>query len=73
MINAFGSRPVIDIHAGSEIAYRMLEAFSESNNVQERLSAIARERAQWKTYDARMCLFPELDEDDLKDLCFGMK
>lgn len=73
MINAFGSRPITDIHAGAEVASRMLEASNESNHTQGRLSAIARERAEWKRYDAQMCLFPELDEDDLKDLCFGMK
>jgi hypothetical protein len=55
------------------MAYRMLEAFNESNIVQIHLSKIVHERSNWKKYDARMCLFPELDANDLRDLCFGMK
>ncbi len=34
LINAFGLRPVSDIHSGSEMAFRMLEAFNKSNDVQ---------------------------------------
>ena len=73
LINAFGSRPVSDTHSDTEIASLMLEAFNESNAAQIRLSKIATERTEWRTYDAKMCPFPELDEDDLRRLCFGMK
>ncbi len=73
LINAYGSRPVSDIHSGSEMAYRMLQAFNELNDIQIHLSKIAMERSEWKKYDAQMCLFPELDEQDLGNLYFGMK
>ncbi|CAF2876294.1 unnamed protein product [Rotaria sp. Silwood2] len=71
LINAFRPRPVSDIHAGSELAYRMLEKFNEQTNIQVRLSQIAKERSDWKKYDAQMCLFPELSQDDVRSLCCG--
>lgn len=55
------------------MALRMLEAYNESKSNQERLSRIATERSAWVKYDARMCLFPELDESDLRNLCCGKK
>jgi len=55
------------------MASRILEAFNESNAVPIRLSKIVTERSEWRTYDAKMCPFPELDEDDLRSLCFGTK
>jgi len=73
LINAFSLRPIPDIHSDSEMAYRMLEAFNESNNVQIRLSQIVKEKSNRIKYDARMCPFPELDANDLRDLLFGMK
>ena len=60
MINTFGSRPITHIHAGVETASRMLEAFNQSNHVQERLSAIARERAEWKAYMLRCVSYQNL-------------
>jgi hypothetical protein len=66
-------RPVSDIHAGSEMAFSMLEAYNQSTDIQMRLSKIATERSQWVKYDAKMCLFPQLDEHDLRKLCFGRK
>ncbi|CAF2876276.1 unnamed protein product, partial [Rotaria sp. Silwood2] len=69
LINAFRPRPVSDIQAGSEVAYYMLEKFNQQNNIQLRLSEIAKERSGWKTYDASMCLFPELSQDDVRTLC----
>ena len=62
-----------DIHAGCELAHHMLEKFNEQTNIQIHLSQIAKERSDWKTYDARMCLFPELSQDDVRSLCCGMK
>ena len=73
IINAFRPRPVSDIHAGSEIAYRMLEKFNKQNENQMRLSQVAKERSDWIKYDARMCLFPELSQDDVRNLCFCIK
>ena len=73
LINAFRPRPVSDIYAGSEIAYRMLEKFNQQNDIQIRLSQVAKERSDWKKYDAQMCLFPGLSRDDVRNLCFGMK
>jgi len=73
LINAFYKRPVSDIHAGSEMAYLMLEKFNTQNDIQMYLSQVARERSDWKKYDAQMCLFPELSRDDVINLCFGMK
>ena len=73
LVNAFGSRPVSDIHSESEMAFRMLEAFNESNDVQMRLSKIVVEKFEWVKYDAKMLLFPELDEQHLRNLCFRMK
>ena len=70
--NAFRPRCVRDSLAGSEVAYYMLEKFNQQNNIQLRLSEIAKERSDWKTYDARVCLFPELCLDDARTLCFGM-
>ncbi|CAF4762843.1 unnamed protein product, partial [Rotaria sp. Silwood2] len=72
LINAFRPRPVSDIQAGSEVAYYMLQKFNQQNNIQLRLSEIAKERSGWKTYDANMCLFPELSQDDVRTLCCGM-
>jgi len=73
LINCFALRPVSDIHAGSEMAFRMLEAYNQSHDIQVRLSKVATERSEWVKYDAKMCLFPQLDEEDLQKLCFGRK
>lgn len=73
LINAFCQTPVSDIHEGRESALQMLKVFNEANHVQTRLKRILNERLEWKKYDARMCLFPELDEADLRNLCFGRK
>jgi hypothetical protein len=73
LINAFRSRPVSDIHASSEMAYRMLEQFNKQNDIQMRLFQVAKERSDWKKYDAQMCFFPELSPHDVRNLCFGTK
>ena len=72
LINALRPRCVPDLLAGSEVAYYMLEKFNQQNNIQLRLPEIAKERFDWKTYDARVCLFPELSQDDVRTLCCGM-
>ena len=72
LINAFRLRPVTDIHTGSEMAYRMLEKLDQQNDIQIHLSQVAKERSNWKKFDAQMCLFPELSQDDVRNLCFGM-
>ena len=73
LINAFGSRPVSDIHSGSEMTFRTLEAFKESNDVQMRLLKIVAARSVWVKYETKMLPLPELDEENLRNLCFGMK
>ena len=73
LINAFKVRSVKDVDKGSELAFRMLDAYNESNNIQLHLSKIVTERSEWRKYDAKMCPFPELDEGDLQHLCFGRK
>ncbi len=73
LIYAFASRPVSDIHAGSERAFHMLEAFNKSTDIQMRLSKIVTEQSEWIQYDAKMCPFLELDKDDLQNLCFGIE
>ncbi|CAM4847138.1 unnamed protein product [Rotaria magnacalcarata] len=71
IINAFFPKPVSDIHAGAEIAYRMLEKIDQENNIQMHLCHISKERSDWKKYDAKMCIFPELSADDVRSLCCG--
>ena len=48
-------------------------SFNKQNENQMRLSQVAKERSDWIKYDARMCLFPELSQDDVRNLCFGIK
>ena len=72
LINAFRPRCLPDLLAGCEVAYYMLEKFNQQNNIQLRLPEIAKERSGWKTYDARVCLFPELSQDDVRTLCCVM-
>ena len=73
LINAYGSRCVKDIYSGAEMATRMLEKCRKINPVQARLAEMIREKMQWKKYDAQMFCFPELTEDDVRNLCFGKK
>ena len=46
----------------------MLEKFHKQNENQMRLSQVAKERSDEIKYDVRMCLFPELSQDDVCNL-----
>jgi hypothetical protein len=73
LINAYGSRCIKDIHSGAEMAAHMLEKCQKTNPVQVRLVEMIKEKMEWKIYDAQLLFFPELTEDDLRNLCFGKK
>jgi hypothetical protein len=51
----------------------MLEKIDQQNNIQMRLYQIVKERSDWKKYDAKWCIFPELSADDVRILCCGRK
>ncbi|CAF2041646.1 unnamed protein product [Rotaria magnacalcarata] len=71
LINAYGSRCVQDIHSGTEIATQMLQKCQTTNSVQLRLLELLETKLQWKKYDAQLLIFPELTEQELRNICYG--
>ena len=71
LINAYGPRYIKDIHFGAEMAHDMLDKCQKPNPVQMRLVELTKEKMHWKKYDAQLLLFPELTEEDVRNLCFG--
>ncbi|CAF4885433.1 unnamed protein product [Rotaria socialis] len=71
LINAYGSRCVQDIHSGTEMATQMLQKCQTTNPVPLRLLELLETKLQWKKYDAQLLIFPELPEQELRNLCYG--
>jgi hypothetical protein len=54
------------------MAMQMRAQFHRQNQLQERLEKLDKERKLvWKKYDAQMCIFPSLTEDEVRNICFG--
>ncbi len=71
-INAFGSRATNNNHDGRDMAIQMRDQFHKKNMLQERLNQLNnRKKLVWKKYDAQMCIFPSLTEDDVRNIAFG--
>lgn len=71
-INAFSSRATTNIDSGYEVAEQMLSQLNHKNKLQERLEQLNGERRlTWKKYDATMCLFPSMTENDVRDISLG--
>ncbi|CAF5116027.1 unnamed protein product, partial [Rotaria magnacalcarata] len=71
LINAYGSRCVQDIHSGNEMATQMLQKCQTTHPVQLRLLELLETKLRWKKYDAQLLIFPELTEQELRNLCYG--
>lgn len=73
IINCYHKTPAIDNEEGERWVDQMLRLMDAGNQLQKRLEQMAssKKKPQWKKYDATMVLFPELSEEDVRDICFG--
>ncbi len=57
---------------GIDIAKIMLEQMKKENELEKRLIQISNDKnLHWKKYDSRMCIFPLLTEEDVRNICCG--
>lgn len=73
IINAYQNTPNIDNEEGERWTDQMLKLLHRANQLQKRLELMAssKNKPKWKKYDATMVLFPELSEEDVRNICFG--
>ena len=70
--NAFRRPAMKDSANGLELAKIMLEQTKKENELEKRLIQISNdENMHWKKYDSRMCIFPSLTEEDVRNICCG--
>jgi hypothetical protein len=70
--NAFRHSAMKDPKNGIEIAKIMLEQMKKENELEKRLMKISNDKTlHWKKYDSRMCTFPLLTEEDVRNICCG--
>lgn len=73
IINCYQKTSAIDSEEGERWADQMLGLMNAGNQLQKRLEGMisSKKKPQWKKYDATMVLFPELSEEDVRNICFG--
>lgn len=73
LINAYHKPAIINKEEGEKWADQMLKLLDQGNQLQKRLELMAsnKKKPQWKKYDAAMVIFPELSEEDVRNMCFG--
>jgi hypothetical protein len=73
LINAYHNARVIDTTKEQEWAAQMLLLLNKENQLKKRLErlSIGRNKPQWRKYDARMVIFPNLSDQDVRNICFG--
>lgn len=50
----------------------MISQWNQKNKPQERLDQLNGEQGlTWKKYDAAICIFPSMTEDDVQDITLG--
>lgn len=70
--NAFRQPVMKDPQNGIELAKIMLEQIRKENELEKRLIQISNDKkTHWRKYDSRMCSFPLLTEDDVRNICCG--
>lgn len=70
--NAFRQPVMKDPENGLELAQIMLKQIDKENELERRLIQISNDkRAHWRKYDSRMCVFPLLTEEDVRNICCG--
>jgi hypothetical protein len=70
--NAFHHPAMKDPTHGIELAKIMLEQMKKENELERRLIQISNDKnMHWKKYDSRMCIFPSLTEEDVRNICCG--
>ncbi|CAF4389714.1 unnamed protein product, partial [Rotaria magnacalcarata] len=71
-INAFASRATNNTHGGHEIAMQMRERLNRKNDLQQQLIQLNnKNNLVWKKYNGEMCIFPTMNEDDVRNITFG--
>ena len=74
LINKYHLPAIANIEDGQEIAAQMRRMWKTENTLQKYLQQINLETTlRWTRYNAAMCLFPSLTEDDVRNLTFGMR
>jgi hypothetical protein len=73
LINKYYCPAIANIEDGHEIAAQMREMWKVENVLQKQLEQLNQKTTlRWSKYDAAMCLFPSLTEDDIRNLTFGI-
>jgi hypothetical protein len=71
--NAFCHPAMKDPTNRIELAKLMLEQMKKENKLEKRLMEISNgKNMHWKKYDSRMCTFPPLTEEDVRNICCGL-
>ncbi|CAF3548310.1 unnamed protein product [Rotaria socialis] len=72
LINKYYCPAIANIQDGQEIAAQMREMWKAENALEQHLRELDQgETLRWSKYNAAMCLFPSLTEDDVRNLTFG--
>ena len=73
LINKYYCSAVANIEDGQHIAEQMREMWNMENTLQKHLQQLNQETTLWwYKYNAAMCLFPSLTEDDMRNVTFGV-
>ena len=73
LINKYYCPAITNIEDGQHIAAQMREMWNMENTLQKHLQQLNQETTlRWSKYNAAMCLFPSLTEDDMRNLTFGV-
>ncbi|CAF1346131.1 unnamed protein product [Didymodactylos carnosus] len=73
IINKYRTAAVLDRDKDSEYADKMLTRLKDTNKVKERLSREnLTHHSKWKDQDAQNYSFPQLTEQELRDITFGI-
>ncbi len=73
LINKYYRPAIANIEDGQGIAAQMRAMWKMENTLQKHLQQLNKETTlHWSKYNAEMCLFPSLTEDDMRNLTFGM-
>jgi hypothetical protein len=73
LINKYHCPAIANIENSRGIAVEMRKMWKEENALQKYLEQLNQETTlRWSKYNAAMCLFPVLTEDDVHNLTFGI-
>ena len=72
LINKYNCPAVANIEDSQAIATQMRETWKDENILEKHLQELNKKKPlRWSKFNAAVCLFPSLTENDLRNLTFG--